>query len=57
MEFNRILNLFTISTIVIMLICTVTCACFIITSRGNSNLGVGFVTENEKNNQLTAIRF
>ena len=57
MEFNRIFNIFTVSAIIIMLLTTIVAACFTISSRANSNLGVAIVTENEKNNQLTTERF
>ena len=57
MEFNRMFNIFTVSAIVIMLLTTLISACFTVSVRGNSNLGVSIVAENEKNNQLTATRF
>lgn len=57
MEFNRIFSIFTVSAIVILLLTTLVSACFAISSRANSNLGVAIITENEKNNQLTTERF
>lgn len=57
MEFNRFFNIFTVSAIVIMLLTTLISACFAISERANSNLGVGIVAENEKNDQLTDTRF
>ena len=57
MEFNKMFNIFTVSAIIIMLLITLVSACFAISVRGNSNLGVSVVTEIEKNNQLTTERF
>ena len=57
MEFNKMFNFFTVAAIVIMLLTTLVSACFTVSVRGNSNLGVSIFAENEKNNQLTAIRF
>lgn len=50
-------NVFTVAAIVIMLVTTLISACFTISTRGNSNLGVSVITETEKNNQLTTERF
>ena len=57
MEFNKMFKIFTVSAIIIMLLTTLVSACFAVSVRGNSNLGVSVVTENEKNNQLTTERF
>ena len=57
MEFNKMFNVFTVSAIVIMLLTTLISACFAVSMRADSNLGVSVVTENEKNNQLTTARF
>ena len=57
MEFNKMFNVFTVSAIVIMLLTTLISACFAVSVRADSNLGVSVVTENEKNNQLTTARF
>lgn len=57
MEFNKMFNVFTVSAILIMLLTTLISACFAVSMRADSNLGVSVVTENEKNNQLTTARF
>ena len=57
MEFNKMFNFFMASAIAIMLLTAFISACFAVSMRADSNLGVSVVTENEKNNQLTATRF
>lgn len=57
MEFNRLFNIFTVCAIVIMLLTTLVSACFTVSKRAESNLGVFAASENEKNYQLTDKRF
>lgn len=45
MEFNRFFNIFTVSAIVILLAVTFVSACFAVSSRANSNLGVDVTVE------------
>ncbi len=52
MEFNRLLNAFTISAIVILLVTALVGAAFTVSSRAESNLGAVSNSEYEKNNQL-----
>lgn len=53
MEFNRLLNAFTVSAIIILLVTALVGAAFTVSSRAESNLGTVSNTEYEKNNQLT----
>ncbi len=53
MEFNRLLNAFTVSAIIILLVTALVSAGFTVSSRAESNLGVVNNSEYEKNNQLT----
>jgi hypothetical protein len=53
MEFNRLFNVFTVSSIIILLMTALVTASFTVSSRAESNLGVFSNTEYEKNNQVT----
>ncbi len=52
MEFNRLLNAFTISAIVILLVTALVGATFTVSRRAESNLGAVNNSQYEKNNQL-----
>ncbi len=52
MEFNRLLNAFTVSAIIILLVTALVGAAFTVSSRAESNLSAVSNTEYEKNNQL-----
>ena len=52
MEFNRLFNVFTVSSIIILLMTALVTASFTVSSRAESNLGVFSNTEYEKNNQV-----
>lgn len=53
MKFNRLLNAFTVSAIIILLVTALVSAGFTVSSRAESNLGAVNNSEYEKNNQLT----